>query len=265
MMAKNTRYKALLGTVLALCLCACQERGCGKHEKVARLIEISGGIVQQNDSNAPEVWEKAELGHDFVAGDGLRTQPQSAAIVQLSDDSQLSIKPGSTVRFLALEGSNQPSVELVSGEAVIQAGATDVQLHTHVGLAILKPGAKVQLIRAAGGTRVHLEVGEAMFRTLDGVELKLSTSQDLRLEIGAAVIREAPLEAPRGPEPDTRGQLQLEVMRPEVRARAKGQASLNILDVGKLDLAPGTELLLSASATSTLLRDLDRVHLSGGE
>ena len=265
MMAKNPRYKALLGTVLALCFCACQGRGCGKREKLGRLIEISGGVVQRDEATPPESWEQVELGQDFAAGDGLRTNAQSAAIVQLSDGSQLLIKPQSVVRFRTAQGGSEPEVEVVSGEAVIQAGDKAVQLHTHVGVALLKAGAKVQLTRAANGLRVHLEVGDAMFRTLDGTELKLSKTEDLRLEIGAAVIREPPSAARASAEPSADRALQLEVTRPEVQARARGETSAKGLSAGKLSLRPDTELLLSTSGNATLIRERDRVDLTGGE
>ena len=268
MMAHNTRYKALLGLVLALVCCTCQGRGCGQREKLGRLIEISGGLVQRDEAAPPEDWEQVELGADFSAGEGLRTQPQSAAVVQFADGSELLVKPGSVVRFRATQTAEERGVDLVSGEAVIRAGGKATQLRRHVGLALLKPGAKLQLIRAANGLRVHLEVGNATFRTLDGKDLVLSSEEDLRLEIGAAVIREPSQAARPEPPPQSRaaaGKLELDVTKPEVRARAKHETSARSLAAGKLSLAPDTELMLSTGGTATLSRELDRVQLFDGE
>ena len=267
MMAHNTRYKALLGLVLALCCCifSCQRGGCDQREKLARLIEISGGTVQRDDAEPAETWEQVELGADFAEGEGLRTPAQSAAVVQFPDGSELFVKPGSVVRFRAAGNPDERSVDLVSGEAVIRAGGKATQLRTHVGLAMLKPGAMLQLIRSANGLRVHLEVGDASFRMLDGKDVVLSAGEDLRLEIGAAVIREPSASARADPQPEAASALQLQVTRAEVRARTKQEAGARLLAVGASSLQADTELVLSGSGSATLLRELDRVQLEGGE
>ena len=211
-----------------------------------------------------------QIGAQFALGDGVRSDAPAQALLALADGSQLQMQPGTLIRFMvegAAEGEQAFAIE--TGEALLTAGASELRLHTQVGLAVLQGGSRVRLQGGSGELGYRVEVGSVRFKNSSGGEVALHAGEDIRVGVGMAVIKHKPeekaVERPAsGLEPATaRATVQAGVDGDGVRARAHRSSTWDALAPGKHELAAGTALRLPAGTSVHLARDDDRADLRG--
>jgi hypothetical protein len=275
--SRTSHAAAVLLVCCAFADIACG-RGCGEQsaQALATLIEVQGTTVQRDFSAAREHWQHAEVGAGFALGDGVRTDAPAHALLALADGSKLQMEPGTLVRFLA-EGvqDGEQALAIETGEALLIAGATDLRLHTQVGMAILQSGSRVRLTGGGRELGYHVEVGSLRFKDASGSSVSLHAGEDIRVGIGMAVLkraasaampaeREPPVQATALPvQAGAEPAVQAGVEGNGVRARARGSNSWDALDAGQHELLVGTALRLPAGTSVHLARGEDRADLRG--
>lgn len=241
-------------------------KGCGSGSEVlATVIVVSGGVLQLDDHAPPISWQSTGIGAQAKAGDALRTDAKATARLQLADKSEITLQPDCVMRFRPAQDGHEPEFDLLHGEAFVQTGDSELPLHTTVGIATLRPGARLQLQRSGDALQILLHVGEATFRTVEGNDVVLKKGESLRLEIGAAIIRETS-HGVGARTPVNRGTPQallLEVPQGGVKARAPGEQSFHALPTGTSALLPGTALNIAPGSRAILRRADDSVELFG--
>ena len=105
-----------------------------------------------------------------VYRDGLRTGEQATAQVRLTRGAGLRLESSTLVRFLPRrpDAPAGPGVEVLTGAAVLEAGADGFDLITQIGLARLDPGSRVRLEAMEDGIRFDVLIGAARLETADG-------------------------------------------------------------------------------------------------
>jgi hypothetical protein len=263
-MTKLPRW--LLGLLLmAACTAGCDKPGCGAGSAVlATVTEVTGGTLQRDDAPAPINWELSGVGTQARAGDALRTDNRATARLTLADSSELTLQPDCLLRFRPTQDGSTPEFDLLHGEAFVQSFDRELPVHTTVGVATLKPGARLQLQRTGDTLQFLLHVGEATFRTIDGSDVELKKGDTLKLEIGAAIIREtASGLAASVPKERANQTLLLEVPQGGVKARGPHEHSFHALPSGTNTIAPGTALSVAPGSRAILRRADDSVELFG--
>lgn len=249
-----------LACALSLALSACD--ACGKHAvALARLLERNGSDVKRDHSETRERWEPAEVGAEFVLGDGLRTAQTSTAALSLRDGSKLQVRQNTTIRFL-IDGSGdrEQAIDVLAGEAVVTAGTSALWLRTHVGLAMINPGSRVLLTRDGEGMSLGVEVGEAHFRDNSGNDIRLTIGERVMLAVGMAILKRS---GETEPTPEVKpGGIALNVKNAGVRARERG-ADWHELSPGEQSVAAGTGLRLPANTEVVVSRGEDSARLLG--
>jgi hypothetical protein len=255
--------RMLLGVLLGLGACdACGPRSA----PIATLVERNGQDVQRDYAAKLEQWSAADVGTTFVLGDGVRTGVSASSVLALVDGSRLQLKAKTKIRFL-IDGAGQDErgIDLLTGEALLFAGKSDLRLRTHVGLAILSSGGQMLLTREADGVRMHIDVGEARFRDANGQEQRIGAGEDVLLQVGMAILRSTGADAP-GAEPllpNGGGDFIANVQADGVRVKAPGDASFRDLARGQHPVAKGTALRLPAGTFVELKRGQNRASLQG--
>jgi hypothetical protein len=230
---------------------------------LATVKAVNGGVLQLDEYASPIAWQNSGIGAQAKAGDALRTDPNATARLQLADQSELTLQPASLLRFRPAQDGQEPEFDLLQGEAFIQSGDKELPVRTTVGVATLQPGARLQLKRSGDALHILLHVGEATFRTSAGAEVVLKKGETLKLDIGAAIIREskglmASLPAQHGSD-----SLLLEVPQGGVKARGPREQSYHSLPNGTTAVLPGTALSIASGSRAILRRADDSVELFG--
>jgi len=256
-----------LGAVVWLALAAgvCAGCDCGGDEAfvVAKLTAMDGSGVER------------DLAASFIVGDGLKTIAPSQASVELTGGGQLRVKPGTTIRFLVDgAGAGESAIDVQTGEAVLMSGNAELRLRTHVGLAVIAPGARILFGRNGEAIDYSVEVGEARFRDREGNEVVLRAGESLQVEIGMAALKRrgaagAPI-ADAGQPTMAESGIELNVIARVdadgvmVRAgEARPGAAWRPLPRGERVLPIGTHLKLPAATSVELSRGGDRARLTG--
>jgi len=98
--------------------------------------------------------------------------------------------PESAGRFLVDgAGAGESAIDVQTGEAVLMSGNAELRLRTHVGLAVIAPGARILFGRNGEAIDYSVEVGEARFRDREGNEVVLRAGESLQVEIGMAALK----------------------------------------------------------------------------
>ena len=247
----------------AACASDCAN-GCGSGSDVLATVSgVSGGVLQLDDHAAPIAWQRSGVGTEAKAGDALRTDLHATARLMLADQSELTLQPSSVLRFRPAQEGQQPEFDLLQGDAFIQSGDKELPVRTTVGVAILRPGARLQLLRSGDALHILLHVGEATFHTSAGAEVALKKGETLKLEIGAAIIRESHALAASLPAQAAADSLLLEVPQGGVKARGPHEQSYRALPNGTTAVLPGTQLSVGPGSRAILRRANDSVELFG--
>jgi ferric-dicitrate binding protein FerR (iron transport regulator) len=247
----------------AACASDCNT-GCGSGSEVLATVSgVSGGVLQLDDYAPPIAWQSSGIGTQAKAGDALRTDSDAIAQLVLADQSGLTLQPNSVLRFRPNQAGGEPEFDLLQGDAFFQSGDKELPVRTTVGVATLRPGARLQLQRTGDALHILLHVGEATFHTTAGADVVLKRGETLKLEIGAAIIREstglkASLPAKRSGEG-----LSLEVPHGGVKARGPSESSYRALPNGTSAILAGTALSVAPGSRAILRRADDSVELFG--
>jgi hypothetical protein len=263
--------RALLTLACAAAAASGCGRGCGKAPSrvLATLTEVRGTSVRRDFDATRERWQAAKVGAQFALGDGVLTDPPAHAVLDLADGSKLEMEPGTLIRFLAggAEQGEQP-LSIETGEALLVTGASEVRLHTQVGMAVLQGGTRVRL-SGGGGHEIgyRVEVGSLRFKDASGGSVAVGAGQDIHVGIGMAVLKRgaAPAATPEPrPEGDAAMQgVQATIEGGGVRARTRDKSAWDVLPPGEHALSAGTALRVPAGTSVHLARGEDRAELRG--
>jgi hypothetical protein len=252
----------------ALALAGCRDcGGCGPKPVLAELIEASGGLVRTGPGDSEASWKNADPGRRFEPGDSLRTDEHSSAKLRLPDGTVVIVHPATLIRFRAAEPGESP-IEVLTGEAIVTAGDRELKMHTHVGLAILRPGGSLRVARDGEALQLQLDVGQASFRRDDGEEVALTRGERVRIEVGRALIRERDPSklgdaGGAGGTPPPSAAVQMHVDAAGVRSKNASDGGWVALPAGDHPVAGETDLSLPAGTSVELTRERDRVKLLG--
>lgn len=162
---------------------------------IATLTAVSGDRVQRDFAARQGTWSRAELGARFVVGDGVRTGPSTVARLRLADESELEIRPDTTLRFLIdTDSPERLNLDVEDGEAVVRSGSQDLSLTTHIGRAVLKAQSTVTLDRVGDDLAVAVLLGSLRFEDESGAQRSMQGGDRLRIGLGMAVL-DAPEDA----------------------------------------------------------------------
>lgn len=269
--------RGVLGLLLFFALCGggCDSCGCGAAGPVALavLTAMDGDGVQRDFAAGVGKWEQAKAGARFSLGDGLQTIAPSQAMLDLTGGGQLRVRPGSRIRFL-IDGSaaGESAIDVQTGEALLMSGMAELRLRTHVGLAVISPGARILLARIGESIDYSVEVGEARFRSASGEEVVLRAGESMEVEIGMASLRRrggqevAPPDAGAAEEAAPALIVMANVESDGVLTRprdARPGSAWQPLARGERALAVGTHLKLPAGTSVALSRGADKARLTG--
>jgi hypothetical protein len=269
--------RGVLGLLLffALCVGGCDGCGCGPAEPAALavLTAMDGDGVQRDFAVGVGTWEQAKAGARFSLGDGLQTVAPSQAMLDLTGGGQLRVRPGSRIRFLIdVAAAGESAIDVQTGEALLMSGMAELRLRTHVGLAVISPGARILLARTGESIDYSVEVGEARFRSAGGEEVVLRAGESMEVEIGMASLRRrggpvvAPLDAGAADEPAPASIVLANVESNGVLTRprnARPGSAWQPLPRGERELQVGTHLKLPAGTSVALSRGADKARLTG--
>lgn len=187
---------------------------CESGDHLATLMQVSG-TVDRDLAKSVGYWSTAAPGATFRVGDGLRTGPDSVALVEVRDAGQVRLGSGTTIRFRANadQKSNGPvelALDVEAGEAVVEAGQRRVPLRTRFGLAVLEAGAQLRIGPVEDGKqRYQVDLGSATFFTEQGETLAVPAGRSVLVGIGLAELdpedgtaAPAPVAAVQDAEPD---------------------------------------------------------------
>lgn len=239
--------------------------GCSTKPVLAELIEASGGLVRTGAGEREANWKNADLGRRFEPGDSLQTDAHSSAKLRLPDGTVVIVHPATLIRFTNA-GPGESPIEVITGEAIVTAGDHELRLHTHVGLAILRPGGSMRVARQGEALQLQLDVGEASFRRDNGEEVALTRGERVRIEVGKALIRERSKlgdAAGAGGTPPPSAAVEMHVDSAGVRSKSASDGAWAALPAGDHPVAGETELSLPSGTSVELTRERDKVKLLG--
>jgi hypothetical protein len=205
----HRRWPSYAVLALLTTLSCARLRACGRGT-VAQLIEAHGSVERDFDANVGQ-WQAAQPQATFHGGDGLRTGPRGTALLRVGRSGRLRVQSDTTLRFqssarptTAAETAPEPSLEVESGEALLEVGAEPLAMRTRSGVALMRAGTRVQLEPAERGQqRFTVLIGGADFKSDDGNHVGLAAGQSVVVGIGLAVLDPGPGPGP-GPAPAAR-------------------------------------------------------------
>jgi len=171
--------------------------GCGDEDVVAEVLEVSG-TVDRDWADRLEEWETAEAGAELSVGDGLRTGGgDSGARIELSDGGHMRLESETLVRFLESPPDRKgPGLDVATGEAVLEAGGSDLSFFTSIGGAVLEAGGSMRLLAEEGGLRYEVAIGRAQLEGTEGGPTTLTEGESMLVDIGGAILEGGEEEEP---------------------------------------------------------------------
>lgn len=167
--------------------------------------EIRGVSRRVEEKPHPEAWVPARVGDKLKARDGIRTYRQSSAELGFDDGSHLRINEESLV-FLRevgrkLEGAPNQSLEVVEGQADVEARATDDALPPDIEVILGEATART---RVTPGTSAQARTrktgaGAAQLMVFGGEAELAAEGRSVRVATGMGTAAEAG-QPPRPPE-----------------------------------------------------------------
>ncbi len=271
----NARALARRWFGMLLCLFAMLLTGCSgcSSEEMARLSAAQGEVQRDYEAKVQQ-WEATQIGATFDFGDGLRTQSEATATVTFDDGALMNLDPETTVRFLrTAPDSNDKGIDVETGRAIVEAGATELRLQTQMGVAVLSPGTVAQLGKGEKGIRFLVTVGQARLEG-DDKTIELEPGRGLEIGLGMAILDEfgPAVEQEKAPTPEAT------VAKPEpvedlpivatvdgngVTIKKPGSKTFERLKPGQHTLEPGSQIKLGKSDSTTVARGKTKASLSG--
>jgi hypothetical protein len=162
-------------------------KGCGKGDKIAELVAIQNKVFRDFASKT-EKWQKASKGEAFAIGDGLKTDKNATARLQLLPKGQLVIKGDTIVRFQANpSGKSGQRLRVETGAIEIESQEIDLQVDTVVGLSRIGKGSRVRIRSTEKSSSFDVLVG-AITVDSQGKSLQVASGKSLELDVGEIEI-----------------------------------------------------------------------------
>jgi hypothetical protein len=167
---------------------------------IATLTAFEGDDITRDFAREPGRWLPASKGARFTLGDGLKTGAKDRANLRLADQSELSVLPNTTLRFLVdADATTGLNVDLERGQAVVHS-QRDLSLTTQVGQALLKAGSTIKLDRSPTDLGISVQLGSVRLTEADGDTQWLEDGSSVRFDIGMATL--TPSQPPDAGPPD---------------------------------------------------------------
>jgi hypothetical protein len=267
---KSRRLALIVALALALgVLSGC--RSWGHKDPLAQVIAFTGG-VSRDFADHPGSWSPAAIGAAFSVGDGLRTDKDAQAKLQLHGGGTLDVREDTVLRFLASAPSAARRVSLETGTAEIEMGEEGLDFETRFGTARIDPGARVRMTDDGKLTRFDVIVGSAVVESPDASAeaLRAGQSMDLGSRGGTppadagtpaspdASDGEAPAAAVEDP-----NAIVAEIAAAGVQRASNRSSALVPVGPGSARLDPGSRLVVPAGAKVVVHRGAERATVSG--
>jgi hypothetical protein len=127
-------------------------------------LRHKSGEVERDRAEHLDVWEPAAPGARFALGDGIRTQKDASAALELDDGAELTLGQSTQIRFSATPPpAHVQAFDVQTGSATLQTRAESIAVQTRIGLARVERGSTVILRPTGTGLRFEVQVGRAVF------------------------------------------------------------------------------------------------------
>jgi hypothetical protein len=160
-----SRRRALLLALLAMVFASLVATGYlwMQSGALARLLTMSGPTLRDEHDDVGK-WRTAELGDDFVDGDGAKTDATSTARFRLGRSGSLTLAKASQVRFRK-RGKSGRAVGLTVevGEVEVRTEEGTLVLGSEFGELVLEPRSNIRLTRKGDRLLVGVNVGRLRF------------------------------------------------------------------------------------------------------
>lgn len=241
--------RALRGLVVALAvLCSIGCRGCQKESALAKLEQKSGEVVRDYEKTQ-QAWVAAAVGSEFFVGDAIQTKKDAGAELALDDGSRLRMEAETRIRFMDKKpGSDEQSVDLQTGTAVLDASAQATAIRTSVGLARLNQGGRLVISRGEQALVYKVLVGQAHLESTSGAQLEVGEGQEVSISLGTAEIE---LSADAAATPAAPA-----AVSPEPDGPAQAMPRAGGLPYADLEIAVGQKLVVHDPSPPTAVRFL---------
>jgi hypothetical protein len=241
---------------------------------MAALAAANGDVVRDHKQTVQQ-WQPAAVGAEFEFGDAVRTMDQATGEVKFNDGARMKLDPSTTVRFMRFApDAKQVGIDVESGQAVLEAGDSELRMHTRVGLAILQPGTTAHVGKGKQGIRFFVSVGLARLESDGAPAVDVRAGHGVEIGIGMAILdtfeaKPEPSEAPTIAEPEapkvdpSNLPIVAKVSGRSVSIRKPGSKRFEPLPEGEHVVEPGTQLKLTAKDTTTVTRGTTQAGLAG--
>ena len=267
--------RRLFAELLAVLLALLAFSGCNSCQDTSILatLKAKDGRVDRDFKASEKDWKPADVGSKFRVGDAIRTQGASGAELALDDGSHLKMKEKTTIRFEERPpNSKEQALSVLTGEALLEAGAEGALLRTSLGLARIDGQGQVLLKRTDEGLRFEVHVGKAVLEAKDGKKTELKEGDSLLIGVGDAVIEpkaepskpEEPEQKEAEKEEDVAGPIAAEVKGNGVSVRAPGDDAFKKLNAGSSSLAAGTAVRVRTGSSVDVSRGTSSASLRQG-
>ncbi len=147
--------------------------------------------MDRDFANAVEKWQAANVGGEFRLGDGIRSESNASALLELNEGSKLKLTQNSQVRFMTVtnkQGESGHGIDVATGKAELIVGDADFTLLTSVGSAIIDAGSVVRLKKTDEGMAFEVAIGKATYFDKNRSATEIGEGESISVDIGAAVI-----------------------------------------------------------------------------
>lgn len=265
--SRSFRLQVLLSLVCLIFLQSGCER-CSGDLALARLSQATGN-VDRDVAGEQEQWFPAEAGAKFFVNEAIRTRTAGRAHLELDDGSNLELEENTLIRFLDREpGQKEQALDLVMGEASLEAPEKGTAVRTEFGLARLIGGSKVRLVRSEDTLRYRVMVGQAQLEDAAGNSVSAAAGQTVIATVGQAVVEvveTAADEKQQDQEGASRnsGPIRASVLGAKVTLTPPGEAP-RTLPAGSQSLAAGSLLEIGADSSASVSRGGQSAKLRPG-
>jgi hypothetical protein len=241
---------------------------CSREATVARLIEARGTIDRDYADHLND-WVSAPRGAEFSMGDGVRSQKESDAVLELTGGAKLTLHPASLIRFLATATPGALALDVEVGDAVLETREHALRISSRFGAVVVDPMTRVVLEKADSGLRFKVALGRIAVETEPGESVPVNAGHAIRIGVGGVVLDDAGGAAPSAAsaQPSAaapNAQPILAVPRGAVAQRLPGATASSPLG-GETTLTPGTTLDVGRGGAVDVRRGSESATLGEGQ